>query len=163
MECMHVRPLLYRFVEDQLLRDDADAVLEHLSGCEACSARTGKIVAIDEAVLSAEEELPPPRLRQKLLADYRRLIARKTSNHPSWPVRFTRMRRVAAVALLVFGSSTTTWFALRSHYRIVPTEVPSQRAQVSLDHLFPLVISQPYTIVHQDGQRESGTRIHIIQ
>ncbi len=163
MECKHVRPLLYRFVEDQLLRDDAVAVQEHLSCCAACSARAGQIVAIDEAVLSAEEELPSPRLRQKLLADYRRLVTRKTSNHPSWPVRFARMRRVAAIALLVVGSSTTTWFAVRSHYRSMPTEVPSERARVSLDHLFPLVINNPYTIIHPNGQRESGTRIHIVQ
>ena len=163
MECTHVRPLLYRFVEDQLLPDDAAAVQEHLSGCEACSARTGQIVAIDEAVLSVEEEPPSPRLRQKLLADYRRLITRKTSNHPSWPVRFAKMRRVAAIALIVFGSSTTTWFAGRSYYRATSREVPSERARVSLDHVFPLVISHPYTIEHQNGQRESGTRTHIIQ
>ena len=163
MECMHVRPLLYRFVENQLLPDDAAAVQEHLSGCEACSARTGQIVAIDEAVLSVEEEPPSPRLRQKLLADYQRLISQKTSKQRSWPNRFAGMRRVAAVALIVFGTSTTTWFAVRSHYRNMSTEVPSERARVSLDHVFPLVISHPYTIVHQNGQRESGARIHIIQ
>lgn len=163
MECTHVRPLLYRFVENQLLPDDATAVQDHLSGCEACLVRARQIVAIDEAVLNAEEEWPSPRLRQKLLADYRRLMTRKTSEHPSWAVRFAGLRRVAAVALIVFGSSTTTWFAVHSHYRILSTEVPSERARVSLDHVFPLVISHPYTIVHQNGQRESGTRTHIIQ
>lgn len=163
MECTHVRPLLYRFVENQLLPDDAAVVQKHLSGCEACSVRTGQIVAIDEAVLSAEEERPSPRLRQKLLADYRRLMTRKISSHPSWWLRFAGMRRVAAVALIVFGSSTTTWFAVHSHYRTMSTEVPSERARVSLDHVFPLVITNPYSIVHQNGQRESGTRIHIIQ
>lgn len=163
MECTHVRPLLYRFVENQLLPDDAVVVRKHLSGCEACLVRARQIVAIDEAVLRAEEERPSPRLRQKLLADYRRLITRKTSKHPSWPVRFSGLRRVAAVALIVFGSSTTTWFAVHSHYRTMSTEVPSERARVALDHVFPVVISQPFTIEHPNGQRESGTRTHIIQ
>ena len=163
MECSHVRPLLYRFVENQLLPDDAAVVRKHLSGCEACLVRARQIVAIDEAVLSGEEEPPSPRLRQKLLADYRRLMTRKTSSHPSWWLRFAGLRRVAAVALIVFGSSTTTWFAVHSYYRTMSTEVPSERARVSLDHVFPLVIRHPYTIEHQNGQRESGTRTHIIQ
>lgn len=163
MECTYVRPLLYRFVEDQLLPDDTAAIQTHLSGCEACSARTGKIIAIDEAVLSAEDELPSPHLRQKLLVDYQRLITRKTSNQPSWPVRFSWMRRVAAVVLIVFGSSTATWFAVRSDFRTTSTEILSDGARVSLDHLFPLVLSNPYTVMHLNGQRESGTRIHFIQ
>lgn len=162
MDCGQVGPLLYRLVEDRLLPDDADAVGKHLADCGACSSRAKQIAQIDEAAMTVEDEVPGPQLRRKLLDDYRGFVTRKPSARPSHRLRLTGFRRAAAIGLIVLGSSTTTWITVRSPKLALTEEAPSEPPRVSLDHVFPLLISNPYTVVYKDGRHRSGSRIHIV-
>ncbi len=163
MNCNDVYPLMYRFLEDRLLDDDAGAVRKHLDACSACCERCERIVVLDESVLEAEDDRPSPRLRSLLLSDYRRYMVADVASRSPWWDRMRTVRRVAVIALVAFVSSGGTWYALRdADVRSVHLPETSQ-VGISLDHLFPLLIRDSYSIVQEDGRTQHGSRIQCVQ
>ncbi len=163
MTCEQVRPLLYRFADDRLLRSDADIVSEHVANCSACAQRYRKIGELDEWVVDVEDEPPPGRLRDTLLTLYRE---RMTGKHPErglFRFRMKSLRRVAAVIVVAFVSSTMTWVAVRPGDAPRPVPGKSALQPVELGDVFPIVIAAPYFVLHKDGHTESGARIQIIE
>lgn len=163
MQCQEVRFLLYRLVDGRLLDRDADAVREHFKSCRACRKRYRQIVRLDEYMMSAEAEQLPARLRERLLTTYRRRIANKMEpKHRGW-MRLVSLRRAAAIALVAVLSGGTTWTVVRHGGGVPGTPLTETQARMDLDHVFPLVLSDSFTMVHPDGRRESGTRIRIVE
>lgn len=163
MTCEQVGPLLYRFADDRLLPDDAEVVSEHVAECSACAQRYRKIGELDEWVVDVEDEQPPGRLRDTLLALYRERMSRK---HPEQGLLLSRMRslrRVAAVIVVALVSSTMTWVAVRPGDAQRPVSGKSAPQPVELGDVFPIVIAAPYFVLHEDGHTESGARIQIIE
>ena len=163
MKCENAHPLLYRLLEDRLLDEDAETVREHVDECPSCRARFERITALDESVLEAEDERPSAHLRPALLSSYRRQMATQTAPEFRWWARIATMRRAAAIALVAFLSSGGTWLTLREPGTQSTLSPKVTETGVSLDHVFPLLINEPYTIMYEDGRTQRGARIQIVQ
>lgn len=163
MKCENVHPLLYRLLEDRLLADDAETVREHVDQCSTCRARFERIAVLDESALEAEDERPSPRLRPALLAAYRRQMAVEAASPTLWWGRMAGMRRAAAIALVAFISSGGTWLTLREDKQLPVHSPVVTTTRPNLDGLFPLLISDSFTIVHEDGRVQRGSRTQIVQ
>jgi anti-sigma factor RsiW len=158
MRCEDAQRLLYRLVDDRLLDDDADRVRKHVQSCRPCADAMRRITALDVWMTDATDESPPATLRPRLIVAYRR---RHIERRPAY--RFAWMRQAASIALIMFLSGAFTWLAM--HERSAPiNRVPSAPSRlVAHGHFFPLVLTDSYTVMHADGRRERGARIHIVE
>src|SRR5260221_13617991 len=71
----HVRERLSAYLDRELAADDADAVLAHLRGCEACQSHLAALSSVDQAARALPVEAPagyfdtlPGRVRARLEA-----------------------------------------------------------------------------------------------
>ncbi len=163
MKCENVHPLLYRLLEDRLLAEDAETVREHVDQCSSCRGRFERIAVLDESSLDAAGERPSAQLRPALLAAYRRHMAVEAASRSRWWGRIGGMRRAAAIGLVAFVSAGGTWLTLREGKQ-TPVQLPVVTAtQPNLDGLFPMLLSDSFTIVHEDGRVQRGSRTQIVQ
>lgn len=169
MNCKQASALLYRMADERLLDDDAAEVQRHVQSCGECARRFERIVALDEAIADAADEQPPARLRQTLVTDYRRRLAARSSQTRAWS-GWVSLRRAASIGLVALVSSALTWLSVRDGAsrgrdgeRITQTPPAAARpAQAPLEGVFPLILSDSYTVEHADGRREHGARIQIV-
>jgi anti-sigma factor RsiW len=155
LECETVALLLYRFADGLLLADDQDSVSEHVSACPACRARLEAIVDLDAVAAEVEDESPSPRLRARLLEDYRARFAliRPAAGFDPAPTRRPAVHRVfraAASIALVVTVGLGAFVAGRGSHEGPEVVKPSPAA--SLDDVFPLRLAQNYTTIDPDGR-----------
>ena len=163
MKCEFIRPLLYRLIEDRLLASDQSAVRRHVDGCNDCAQRFRQIAALDESVMNAESEQPSPSLRPKLIAAFRCTIADRRTDSSVWASRTVAVRRAAVFALVALGASIAIWLGVRQNDLSSLPPVHVTDTSITLDHVFPLRFSTPYTVQHEDGLTHRGVHIQFVQ
>lgn len=163
MQCETARPLLYRWIEERLLTDDARQVGLHVESCPACAGRLARIRDLDDAFMDIEEEKPSDRLRARILEAYRiKAAPPHTLRSTLFPLSHG-LRLAAVVGLVALGSSAATFLAVKSREPAKAASMYPMRARVPMESILPLVMSDSYTVHDASGHIKHGSNIHFVR
>jgi len=94
MNCSEVQKKIGFWMDKELPEDETTDLEYHLANCKKCSLEAGGLKCVSGLLYSyfAEPAPPPPRLKDKMMADFRKthskptLLKRLNSNQFSWPM-----------------------------------------------------------------------------